>query len=224
MLKYKNLIIIGTSHIARQSLKEVGHAIEEEKPDIVALELDIKRAYALMHKVKHKLTWQDIRRIGFKGYLFGVIGAWVEEKLGAKVGVKPGSEMKIAISIARKKNIQLAFIDQDIEVTLKKLSKAFTWKEKWSLIKDIFQAVFFRKKQLYFDLRKVPTQGIIKKLMVKVKKQYPNLYRVLVVERNQIMAARLATIMKSYPNKKIIAVIGAGHETEMLDLIKAGSG
>lgn len=220
MLKYRNLVLIGTSHIAQQSLREVEHAIEEEKPDIIALELDIKRAYALMHKVKHKLTWRDIRRIGVKGYLFGVIGAWVEEKLGAKVGVKPGSEMKMAINIARKKNIQLAFIDQDIEITLKKLSKAFTWKEKWSLIKDIFQAVFSRKKQLYFDLRKVPTQGIIKKLMVKVKKQYPNLYRVLVVERNQIMAARLATIMKSYPIKKIVAVVGAGHETEILNLVK----
>ena len=44
-LKYKNLIIIGTSHIAKQSLEEVQRTIEKEKPEIIALELDKKRLY-----------------------------------------------------------------------------------------------------------------------------------------------------------------------------------
>ena len=51
-MKYKNLIIIGTSHIAKQSLKEVKKAIEEEKPDIIAIELDRKRLMALASKKK----------------------------------------------------------------------------------------------------------------------------------------------------------------------------
>ena len=54
-MKYLNLTIIGTSHIARQSLQEVTATIEKEKPDIIALELDKRRFYALTHKVKRKV-------------------------------------------------------------------------------------------------------------------------------------------------------------------------
>ena len=35
IMKYNNLTIIGTSHIAKQSLDEVEKAIEEEKPGII---------------------------------------------------------------------------------------------------------------------------------------------------------------------------------------------
>ena len=43
----------------------------------------------------------------------------------------------------------------------------------------------------------------------------------LVEERNNVMAANLRKIMQRYPDKKIVAIIGAGHEEELLELIKA---
>src|SRR3989344_7608224 len=104
MMQYKNLTIIGTSHIARQSLEEVEMAIEQGKPDIVALELDRKRLYALMNKQNSKISLYDIRRVGLKGFIFSLIGAWAEKKLGKMVGVAPGSEMKKAIMLAQKNN------------------------------------------------------------------------------------------------------------------------
>ena len=93
-MKYKNLVILGTSHIAKQSIKEVEELIEKEKPDIIALELDRKRLYALTHKVERKIRLKDIFRIGVKGFLFSLLGAYVEKKLGKLVGITPGSEMK----------------------------------------------------------------------------------------------------------------------------------
>ena len=42
-MKYKNLNIIGTSHIAKQSLKEVEQHIEEKKPDIILLDLKMPK-------------------------------------------------------------------------------------------------------------------------------------------------------------------------------------
>ena len=59
-MKYKNLTIIGTSHIAKQSLDEVKDAIEGEKPDIIALELDKQRLYALMQAKKEKIRFYNI--------------------------------------------------------------------------------------------------------------------------------------------------------------------
>ena len=221
-MKYRNLDLIGTSHIAEQSLNEVKQAIENDKPDIVALELDRKRFYALMHGNNQKPRLWDMRKIGVRGFVFSLIGAWAEKKLGEQVGISPGSEMKKAAELAKKHNLRIALIDQDIEITLKNLSNALTWKEKWNFIADIFKAVVMRKKEVDFDLRTVPGKKLIKKLIEKVKERYPNLYRVLVEERNHIMAKKLMQMMKEHEGKRILAIVGAGHEEEIIGLIKKG--
>ncbi len=222
-MEYENLAIIGTSHIAKQSLEEVEAAITKKNPDIIALELDKKRFYSMMHKPKGKINFYSIKKIGIKGFVFSLIGAWAEKKLGELVGVPPGSEMKKAIILAKKNKKKIALIDQDIEITLKKFSKAITWKEKWYFFVDIVKAVIFRKKEIDFDLTKVPSKKIIKKLIGKVKKRYPNIYKVLIEERNQIMAKNLKKIMENNQDKKILAIIGAGHEDEIIKLIKGSN-
>ena len=222
-MKFKNLVIVGTSHIAKQSMREVEEAVSRNKPDIVAIELDRRRFVALMHKKKGKkdrIRLRDIRRIGVKGYLFSLIGGYVQKKLGKIVGVVPGSDMKKAIKLAKKNNLQIALIDQDIEVTLKKFSKSFTWREKGHIVADIFKGIFFRKNVVQFDLSKVPDEQVIKRMMKEVKVKYPNLYRVLVTERNRIMAVNLFKIMKEHPGKKILAVVGAGHAEDMMKIIE----
>src|SRR3989344_9574591 len=179
-MKYKNLVILGTSHIAKQSLDEVKRYIEEEKPDVIAIELDAKRLPALMSKAPRKIQLRAIRQIGVKGFVFSLIGAWAEKKLGKLVGVAPGSEMKQAVQIAKKNNIKIALVDQDIEITLKRLSKTLTWKEKWNFALDIFKAAFSKGERIEFDLRTVPESRIIKKLTDQLKSRYPNVYNVLI--------------------------------------------
>jgi pheromone shutdown-related protein TraB len=219
-MRYKNLILIGTSHIASESLDEVKKTIEKEGPDIVALELDQKRLAALLSKKRAKLKWADIKRIGIKGYIFSLLGAYVEKKLGSKVGVSPGSEMLSAFKLARKAKAKVALVDQDIEITLRRFSDALSWREKWNFIVDIFKALILRKSDIDFDLSSVPSTKIISKLMKKVKKRYPNIYKVLVVERNKVMARNLADIQLKFPDSKIVAVVGAGHETAIMKLFK----
>jgi len=46
-------------------------------------------------------------------------------------------------------------------------------------------------------------------------KRYPNIYRVLIAERNVVMAKNLFAIMKNYPEDTIVAVMGAGHVDEV---------
>ena len=218
-MEYRNLTIIGTSHIAKQSLEDVEKEIVEGKPDIIALELDRRRLYSLFKK-PGKIRIYDIKRVGIKGFIFSLIGAWVEKKLGKLVGVSPGSEMKKAVKLAKRDGIKIALIDQDIETTLKRFSQSLTWKEKWNFIVDIVKAIFVRKKVIEFDLTKVPSRNVIKKLVGQLKKRYPNIYKVLIEERNNVMAENLRKIMEMYPDKKILAIIGAGHEDDILNLIK----
>jgi len=222
-MKYKNITLIGTSHIAQQSINDISKSFEKNQPDIVALELDKKRLVSLLtkKKPKQKVSIRRVFKIGLQGFIFQIIGQWAEKKLGDSIGVKPGSDMLTAFNLAKKEKKKVALVDQDIEITLKKLSKAITWKEKWRFLCDLFKGFVLRKKEVEgFDLRTVPSEKLIKKMMNKVKKKYPNIYRILVKERNDIMAKNLVILMKKNPDEQILAVIGAGHEKELMDLIK----
>ncbi|MDD5177666.1 MAG: TraB family protein [Candidatus Nanoarchaeia archaeon] len=214
---YKNLIIIGTSHISKESIKEVEDTINSEFPEVVCLELDSQRLPALLSNKKRKLKVSDVFKVGFKGILFNLIGAYAEKKLGEIVNVKPGSEMKKAYALAKKYNLKIALIDQPISITLKRLSKSITFKEKITFIKEIFKAMF-KKQKIKFDLNKVPDEKIIAELLEEVKQKYPSVYNTLIAERNLYMAKNLYTLMPRY--NKVLAIVGAGHEKDIIDLIK----
>lgn len=219
-MKHKNLVFLGTSHIAKQSLDEVKKLIEDEKPDIIALELDSKRLSVLMDNGKRKIQVRSIRKIGVKGFLFSLFGAWAEKKLGKVVGVAPGSEMKQAITIAKKDNIKIALIDQDIEITLRRLSSSLSWKEKMNFAADIFKAMFLKGEKIEFDLSTVPSKKVIKKLTGRLKERYPNLHKVLIEERNTVLAENISRLMNAEPDKKILVILGAGHIDDVLNLVK----
>ncbi len=216
--------IIGSSHIAKESVESVRKEIEIHSPDIVALELDSHRAYALMHKKEvegKKSSREMIKALGFKGFIIASIASYTQKKLGDMVGVDPGSEMKEALIVAKSKGIKVAFIDQDVNVTLKKFSKAIGWKEKWQFIKDIFEvSINPKKRKLKFDISKVPEEKIIEEMILEVEKKYPNIHRVLVEERNVIMAKKLYTLSRNHPDAKILAVVGAGHKAEIIKILK----
>ncbi len=227
-MKYKNLTIIGTSHISRESVDAITKFIEEEKPEIIALELDKDRFYSIQQS-KREAGFREIFQVGVKGYLFSLIGEYVERKLGEKVGVKPGQEMLTAIKLAKENNIKIALIDQDIRITLKRFSKFLSWKERFRFAADIFKSIFFGKREMKkigleafdmkIDLTKVPEKKVIRKMISFVKKRYPNVYKVLIGERNVVMAKRLKWLVENEKGK-ILAVVGAGHEEEIIGLMK----
>ncbi|WP_183084356.1 TraB/GumN family protein, partial [Mesotoga sp. HF07.pep.5.2.highcov] len=56
MLDDKELIIIGTAHVSKNSAEEVKAIIEEEKPDSVAIELCNSRYQSIQDQDKWKKT------------------------------------------------------------------------------------------------------------------------------------------------------------------------
>ena len=226
-MKYKNLTVIGTSHIAQQSVEDIRHTFEYIKPGIVAVELDAARLHSLLHKgPAQRLKISDIKHIGVTGWLFAALGGYVQKKLGKMVNLTPGSDMLTAIRLAKDYSARVYLIDQDVKRTLQRLSKAFSFREKLRVGGDIFRGIFFRKSEMKrygldsFDLTKVPDKKIIKKMMLILKERYPNIYKVLIEERNEFMASKLARLMAKHPETQIVAVIGAGHEDELLEIVK----
>jgi pheromone shutdown-related protein TraB len=217
--------LLGTSHIAKQSVQEIKKKILEEKPDLVAVELDTQRAYALFHEGKNKISWAQIRQIGLKGYVFAKGGQYIQQKLGKMVGVAPGSDMKTALTLAKKEKIEIALIDQPIQITLKNFSKALTWREKFRFAGDILKGLVMPKKQIKdlglttLDLKSVPEKEIIVKMMAHLKKRFPSIYKTLVEDRNRYMVKQLVKLLRAHPDKKILAVVGAGHLEGMKELL-----
>ena len=77
-----------------------------------------------------------------------------------------------------------------------------------------------RKNEIEFDLATVPDKKVIKRLTNQLKERYPNLFKVLIEERNVVIAKNIKNLMNSAPDKKILVVLGAGHIDEVLKLVK----
>ncbi len=224
-MKFGNLTIIGTSHIAKESVEEIKGFFKEEKPDLAAIELDHQRYLSITSGKRQKPSLAMIPKVGLHGFIFLIMGHWAQGALGKMVGVEPGSEMLTTIKLAKKHKVPLALIDQDIQITLKRFS-IIPAREKARLLWDVFTGLVTRGSDLKkmgitsVDLERVPDSALISKLMGMMRKRYPYLYRVLVEERNLYMARNLFGIISSNPDKRVLAVVGAGHEEEILSLVK----
>jgi pheromone shutdown-related protein TraB len=222
MIRVGNVSIIGTSHISPVSIMLVKEKILEDKPEFVAIELDQGRLLSLLGK-KPKLRVKDILSIGVKGFMFTLIGAWVEQKLGKMVGTKPGGEMKAAIKAASKVKAKVALIDQDIRITLKKLFKKLTWREKGRFLKDLIFGLLGLGPKLEgvrFDLKEVPSDKLIEKMIGLLRDRYPSVYDVLIHGRNVYMTNQIMKLAKKFPEAKIIVVVGAGHVKGMREILE----
>lgn len=215
------IVVLGTSHIASESVKAIESAAEENKPDIIAVELDAQRLNALLNKERRGIRMSDIFRVGLGGYFFAQIGGFVQRRLGSVVGVEPGAEMLAAVRYAQVKGIRLALIDQNVTITLRKFSAAFGWKEKLNFLVDIVNGLLRPRMEIKrygldkLDLRKVPEKRLINQMLMHIKARYPGLHRVLIEERNDIMIARLKRLAEDNPDATILAVVGAGHEAAL---------
>ncbi|MBI5390882.1 TraB/GumN family protein [Candidatus Woesearchaeota archaeon] len=226
MQAYKNILLLGSSHVAEQSIREVKEAIELHQPVVVAVELDKKRYYALLHPQKKGIGFSQIFNYGVTGFLFAALGSFVQKHLGKAMNITPGSEMLTAVKEAQRHGRKVQLIDQDIEITLQRFSKLFTWREKFRMVGEFFSGIFFHKRQLKklgldnFDLSRVPEQKVIEKMIGHLRERYPGMYRALIGERNTFMAKRLIRLSKEHPEDKILAVVGAGHLSGMLEEMK----
>ncbi|RLE45066.1 TraB family protein [Candidatus Woesearchaeota archaeon] len=218
LLRYKNLVVVGTSHIAKESVEEAKRVILREKPDAVALELDKARLFALLEKRKAGML-EQIRHLGFRGFILNTLGAWVEAKLGKLVGVKPGSEMLAAVDAAKEIGAKIYLVDRRIEVTLRRLINKITFREKLRFVFDLFAGLFLGK-GIKIDISKVPSKEVIKQAIAYVRTRYPNVYKVLIEERYRFIARNLCRLMERH--KLVVAVLGAGHCEDVIGLIESG--
>ena len=204
----REITLIGTAHIFKESVDEVKETIISEMPEAVCIELDPKRYYGLL--TGQRMSFVDI--VKAKGIKTGVIAGflgYVERKLGEDMGVFPGKEMITAAQYCKNINARLYLIDRDAEITVEKMTR-IPFKEKLTLVKALILSPF-QKEKIRLDLNKENIESLIEGL----RKLSPYLYRVLIEERDQFMAEKI----KKIEEKRIVVVVGAGHVKGILERI-----
>jgi pheromone shutdown-related protein TraB len=207
-----NIILVGTAHISKDSVKEVKEVIEEYKPDIVAVELCKRRYEAITKKDKWENTPITSLLKSNNAYLMlaQTFLSSIQRKLGKEYGVEPGSEMIAAMNEAKRHDIKVALVDRDISVTLKRAWKKMGVREKFRLTWEFMKAILgYDEEELEdLDLKELMDQDVISAMLEEFGNIAPSVATVLIHERDEYIAKK---ILNESEKGKIVAVVGAGH-------------
>jgi pheromone shutdown-related protein TraB len=202
--------VIGTAHISSSSVAAVKAQIEAFQPDIVAVELCASRHTALTSN--RRLDKEGLLKVVKEGkaplVMLQSLLAAEQRKMGLDEGEQPGAELLAAVKTAEEANLEVALIDRDIQTTLRRAWKRMKFFEKvkilWSLLGDEEDEDAPEVSELLED------QDLLSSLMEELKTFSPGAGAVLIDERDAYLAGKITALEKS-SNKRILAVVGAGH-------------
>ena len=205
----REIIILGTAHVSKESADLVKTVIEEEKPDTVCVELCESR----FQSIRQKSRWQEMDIVKVikekKAFLLlsNLLLASFQKRIAEKFDIKPGAEMIQAIESGEAIDARIHLADRDIRVTLSR-----TWRVMglWAKLKILFQMLLsfgevddITEK----DIEKMKQEDMLESLLAEVGKSLPVIREILIDERDRYLAEKIRTA----PGRKIVAVVGAGH-------------
>ena len=201
----RSLVIVGTSHVSRESVKKVIELIKQEKPDVLAVELCPTRL-ALLSNVKG-LSWRP-RATGLIEFLANLL----ELAYGFREGVFPGEEMAVAVAEASKQGIPVCPVDLDIREIMSRVNRV---------------SMLERLKFMFFAVMAMlasPSMGEVKgdsllKLISEFKREFPSMYKVLIEERNNRMVNAVKNLFNA-GYRKVMLITGLGHIPGLLEFLR----
>jgi len=219
----RNITLVGTAHISKKSIKDVKQAIREKKPKVVAVELDEARYTAITKKKRWQKT--SIFKILKEGKIFIVLAQIVLSMLQrqlSKEGIKPGSEMIAAIKYAKRKGYEIALVDRDITVTMKRAWANMGLWEKLKLFYFFIYAILdldrFSDEVDEEQIEQMTEdQDLITTMMEELRSVAPGATKTLIDERDAYLAQKILDASEKGP---VVGVIGAGHMKGVLKYIK----
>ncbi len=205
----KEIVLIGTAHVSKESVRLVNSAINDEKPDTVCVEL----CYSRYQSIRQKDKWQDMDIVKVikekKAFLLlsNLLLASFQKRIAKKLNVKPGEEMIAAIETGESVGAEIVPADRDIRVTLSR-----TWRIMglWDKLKILFQLILSIGAVEDIneeDVEKMKQEDMLETLLSEVGETLPVLKEILIHERDLYLVHKI----KTAPGEKIVAVVGAGH-------------
>lgn len=205
----RDIVIMGTAHVSRESVDEVCAHIAEQRPDHVCVEIDAARYQSLTSGA----GWSQLNiyqvlksRRGFL-LLGNLVLSSFQKRIGADLGVKPGEEMRAAIEASQAEGIPFSFCDRDIQTTLKRawMKTGFWGKNK--LLAALLSSVFTKESFNAEEIENLKQTSAIESMMNELADYLPSVKHVLIDERDRFLATRIFEAR----GERILAVVGAGH-------------
>lgn len=205
----KEVVLIGTAHVSRESAELVSGVIQEEQPDTVCVELCESR----YQSIQQKELWQDTNLTKIikekKAFLLlsKLLLASFQKRLADKFDIKPGEEMLRAIRAGEDAGADILPVDRDIRITLSRSWRIMGLFEKARLLFQFLGAAGDVDEISEEDIEKMKKEDILQSILSDVEKTHPVLRKILIDERDMYMAQKIRTA----PGQKTVAVVGAGH-------------
>ena len=203
------LRLLGTAHVATTSVEAVKEQIETYQPKIVGVELCKTRHDALVEG--RRLDKEGLRRVIKEGkapmVLMQAMLSAEQRRLGLNEGQEPGAELLAAVETARAAGIEVALVDRDIQVTMRRAWKKMKWRERFRLLFSLFGDD--EEIEEDFDLDELLTDSdLLSTMMEDLKEFSKGAGEALIDERDRYIAEK---IMHSKTEEKMLVVVGAGH-------------
>jgi pheromone shutdown-related protein TraB len=205
----KEIHLIGTAHVSRESAELVGKVIDQQEPDTVCLELCESRYQSL----RQRNRWQNTNLFKVikdkKAFLLlsNLMLAYFQKRIGRKLGIKPGEEMLRAIETAKKAGALIHLADRDIRTTLSRTWRLMGFWTKIKILAQILTSGGELDTISEEDIENMKRKDVLEALISEIGEELPDVKRILIDERDQYLAYKIRTA----PGRKIVAVVGAGH-------------
>ena len=218
------IILLGTAHVSKNSAEAVAELIHYNDFDVVAIELCAARYKSLTQP--HAMAEMDLFEV-IKSKKASMVAASLalgayQQRLSEQFDIRPGEEMMTAIELSQQQSLRLELIDRDIGITLKRIYSNIPWWRKISVISGLAASVLSNEKVSEEQIEKLKSGDMLDSTFSQFADSAYDLYLPLISERDVYMAAKIVAICKDQKNKKILAVVGAGHLTGIKDQLQKG--
>ncbi|MFC6785718.1 TraB/GumN family protein [Halobaculum halobium] len=126
---------MGTAHVSEASVREVEETVAEERPDVVAVELDEGRYRQMKGETPDDLDPGDLLR---GNTVFQFLAYWmlsyVQTRMGDRFDIEPGAELLAAVETAEDLGISVALVDRDIQTTIQRFWARLSLIEKLRMV------------------------------------------------------------------------------------------
>jgi pheromone shutdown-related protein TraB len=205
----REIILVGTAHVSRDSAELVERVIDEERPDVVCVELCQARFDAL----KQKDRWQEtdivkvIRDNRTALLLSQLLMVSFQRRIAEKFNINPGEEMLRAIAKAEATGAKIVLADREIRVTLLRTWRMMRFWTRLKFLSEMILSLFITEDITEEDIEKLKEHDVLDMALKAVGEKLPEVKTTLIDERDQY----LAHMISHAGGRKIVAVVGAGH-------------
>ncbi len=211
------LTLVGSGHVF-QVRDTIRQAILALRPDVVFVELDRGRLQALAQRQqsggKPAAPPPGVGLVQKRLQKF-------QEGVAGMYGADVGEEMLAAVHAGQEVGARIALIDPPADDTVRRVLKELTWRERLRagglLVGGTVSGLFRRGKKTDIEAEIRKYQDDPAAALEDLRDKFPTLHRIVIAERDAIMARRIAKLLPGARHG--LAVVGDGHIPGLVALL-----